>query len=156
MRPRGDRNHESAVRIFVCAVSFSAVVSAQAPDTQAILQRLDRLEAQNQELMAEIRALRQQLAPPAQAATQAAPPAEPAEAVTQQRIEVQQQQVAQLDQEKISSDHRLPLTLTGTLLFNTYWTGAGGGGADNPTTAPPGGPQSVSAGATFRQSVVGV
>ena len=49
----------------------------------------------------------------------------------------------------------MPLTLTGMLLANSFWTGKGGGGSDNPTIAPPGsGP--VDAGGTFRQSVMGV
>src|SRR5580658_2661889 len=75
-------------------------------------------------------------------------------ATVAERVEVQEQRTAQLDQEKISTEHKLPLTLTGMLLFNSFWTGKGGGGADNPTIAPPAsGP--VDAGATFRQSVLG-
>jgi hypothetical protein len=74
----------------------------------------------------------------------------------QEQVEVQQQRTAQLDQEKISTEHKLPLTLTGMLLANSFWTGkGGGGGAENPTiAAPTSGP--VDAGATFRQSVLGV
>ena len=68
---------------------------------------------------------------------------------------MQEQRTAQLDQEKISTEHKLPLTLTGMLLANAFWTGKGGGGSDNPTIAPPAsGP--VDAGGTFRQSVIGV
>ena len=74
----------------------------------------------------------------------------------EEQVEVQEQRTAQLDQEKISTEHKLPLTLTGMLLANTFWTGKGaGGGSDNPTIAPPAsGP--VDAGGTFRQSVIGV
>src|SRR5258708_1677621 len=42
----------------------TCIGQAQPADVQLILQRLDRLEAQNQELMAEIRALREQLGAP--------------------------------------------------------------------------------------------
>lgn len=147
------------------------------PEMQQVLQRLDRLEEQNRELMEELRALRTQLA-----ANQVAPAAQPAEATQQaaqappaaqteqaatgqaggtsqatlpDRVAVQEQRTAQLDQEKISTDHKLPLTLTGMLLENSFWTGKGGGGQANPTLAPAqAGP--VNAGATFRQTVLGV
>jgi hypothetical protein len=132
---------------------MAALAYAQTPDLQLVLQRLDRLEAQNQELMSEIRALRQQLG--AQNSQAAAQPA--SETTTEERVEVHDHQIAQLDQEKISTDHRLPLTLTGMLLVNTFWTGRNGGGADNPTIAPPPStPPAASGGATFRQSVLGV
>lgn len=134
------------------AVSFA---EAQTPDLQFVLQRLDRLEAQNQELMSEIRALRQQLGGTTPSAPEAAQPTP--EVKTEERVEVQGQQIAQLDQEKVSTDHRLPLTLTGMALFNAFWTGRNGGGADNPTVAaPPSTPPAASGGGTFRQSVVGV
>jgi hypothetical protein len=136
----------------------------QPADLQQVLQRLDRLEEQNRELMTELRALRQQLAAsqPAAPATQAAaalqeevaPDSAPA-APLQDQIEVQQQRTAQLDQEKISTEHKLPLTLTGMLLENSFWTGKGGGGGANPTIAPAE-PGPVNAGGTFRQSVLGV
>jgi hypothetical protein len=148
------------------------VASAQTPDLQAVLQRLDRLEAQNQELMAEIRALRQQLAaaPGSAPAAAAAAPANPETAAaanpetaaaanpqTADQAQVERNQISQLDQEKISTDHRMPLSLTGMLLFNSFWTGRGAGGADNPTTAAaPSTPPESSGGATFRQTVIGV
>jgi len=145
-------------------LAVASAASGQPPDLQAVLQRLDRLEEQNQELMAEIRALRQQLA--AASATpvgsSAAPPnpvspPAPANSETAEQAQVERNQISQLDQEKISTDHRMPLSLTGMLLFNSFWTGRGGGGADNPTiAASPSAPQESSGGATFRQSVVGV
>jgi len=146
---------ETKIGLYVFWVAGAAsLVQAQTPDLQMVLQRLDRLEAQNQELMSEVRALRQQLAgnsAPAEA-SQPTP-----EVKTEERVEVHDRQIAQLDQEKISTDHRLPLSLTGMLLFNSFWTGRNGGGADNPTiAAPPGTTPAASGGATFRQSVVGV
>src|SRR5579862_1101494 len=143
--------------ILLCVlVAFggTSLANAQTTDMQRVLERLDRLETQNQELLEEIRALRQQLGGPSQPRADA--PASDA-AKQEERVEVHQQRIAQLDQEKISTEHRLPLTLTGMLLFNTFWTGRGGGGADNPTTAAsPSTPLAASGGATFRQSVVGV
>ena len=132
----------------------TSLACAQTTDMQRVLERLDRLEAQNQELMAEIRALRQQLGAPSSPQGDAAASET---AKQQERVEVHQQQIAQLDQEKISTEHRLPLRLTGMLLFNAFWTGRGGGGSDNPTTAAsPSALLAASGGATFRQSVVGV
>jgi hypothetical protein len=150
------------------AIFASAVSLAQAqpsPDLQQVLERLDRLESQNRELMTEIRALRQQLdsakaapvSPPpvaAEAGAEGAPAATAAVPLSE-RVDVAEHRIAQLDQEKISSEHRLPMTLTGMLLFNSFWTGRGGGGVANPTIAPSAsGP--VNAGGTFRQSVVGL
>jgi hypothetical protein len=126
---------------------------------QEVMSRLDRLEAQNRDLMAEIRALREQLAvaPPA-SAPETAPQTADAEAPPQpvaERVAVAERRLADLDQSKVSSDHRLPVTLTGMLLFNTFLNGKGSGGADNPTVLPPNGAQ-ASAGGTFRQSVIGL
>ncbi len=138
--------------VLASAAAASPLNAQSSPELQQILQRLDRIESQNRELMAEVQALRQQLdaAKSVQPETTAADSAAIAD-----RVEVQDNRIAQQDQEKISSEHHLPVTLTGMLLFNTFWTGGGAGGSDNPTIAALNrGP--VDAGATFRQSVVGV
>jgi hypothetical protein len=142
----------------VALAAFASFAFAQpTPDMQQVLDRLDRLEAQNRELMSEVRALKDQLAA-VQPAPQSSPPeveaAMPA-APLQERVEVAERRLAQMDQEKISTDHRLPITLTGMLLFNTFWTGGNAGGFDNPTLAAAA-PGPVDGGATFRQSVVGM
>jgi hypothetical protein len=174
MPREGVRGQRSGVRMHVqrfllcgllaCATSpaFAQAppdLQKAAPDLQQVLQRMDRLEEQNRAMMAEIRALRQELAagkpaaPEAPTAEAAAANGEPAGTIPE-RVEVQEHRTAQLDQEKVSSDHRLPVTLTGMLLMNSFWTGKGGAG-DNPTIAPPT-PGSASGGATFRQSVLGL
>src|SRR5579863_48169 len=148
--------------LFASAVSLVQAQPVQAqpvqaqpsPDLQQVLERLDRLETQNRELMTEIRALRQQL-DSTKAAPENSPPAAQEPAPLADRVDVAEHRIAQQDQEKISSEHRLPVTLTGMLLFNSFWTGRGGGGQANPTIAPEtSGP--VNAGGTFRQSVVGL
>jgi hypothetical protein len=177
MGARAAGRQKSGVGSLLCAfAAIASLAGAQTPpDLQAILERLDRLEAQNQELMKEIRALREQLAgattgvttaaapaaaaqPPAQSDAQGATgtPTEAAATVAE-KVAVQQQQIAQLDQEKVSTDHRLPLSITGMVLFNGYWTGQGAGGAANPTTAAePSTPGQAAGGATFRQTVLGL
>ena len=167
MGRREVRSQKSEVRMHVrrfllCGLMAGAAsgLHAQnaAPELQQVLQRMDRLEEQNRAMMAEIRALRQELAAAKPAGTEAAVVAE-AEAgeekgTVPERLDVQEHRTAQLDQEKVSSDHRLPVTLTGMLLMNTYWTGKGAAG-DNPTLAPAV-PGAASGGATFRQSVLGL
>lgn len=151
--------------------SGSIARAQSSPELQQVLERLDRLEAQNRELLAEVHALQQQVAVAKQSPQPAAPePTAPtaqadngqaqpeATQSVQDRLTVQDHRIAQLDQEKVSSDHRLPVTLTGMLLMNTFYTGRGAG-ADNPTIAPPPNspaPLPASGGATFRQTVLGL
>jgi len=146
------------------------------PDLKEVLARLDRLENQNRELMDELRALRQQLgaaelspapaaatapAPPPAVEAVATPPNQPAvptsapAAPLEERVEVQEQRIAQMEQSKVSSEHRLPVTLTGMALFNAFMNGRGSGGQDNPTTASATVRQQ-DGGATLRQSVLGL
>ena len=171
MARREDRSQESEVRRLVrrfllCGLMVGVASGLQAqgtaPELQQVLQRMDRLEEQNRAMMAEIRALRQELAasrpageaPAAVVAEAAGEGASGDQGTVQERLDVQEHRTAQLDQEKVSSDHRLPVTLTGMLLMNSYWTGKGAAG-DNPTLAPLT-PGAASGGATFRQSVLGL
>jgi hypothetical protein len=109
--------------------------------------------------MAEIKALRLQLAasqpaPAPESAPQTAETGTPPQPLAE-RVDLTERRIADLDQSKISSEHRLPVSLTGMLLFNAFLNGKGSGGADNPVVLPPtGGP--ASGGATFRQSVIGL
>jgi hypothetical protein len=145
--------------LFLAVFAAGSLGAQQPPELREVIDRLDKLEAQNRELMAEIHALRLQLAaaspetaPPA--ATESADAANPAQPV-QDRVEVAERRIADLDQSKVSSEHRLPVTLTGMVLFNAFVNGKGAGGADNPTVLVPGTSQ-ASGGATFRQTVIGL
>jgi len=145
--------------VFLAAFAAKSLCAQQPPELQQVIERLDRLEAQNRDLMEEIRALRQQLAagqptPVPETAPQTAEAATPQRPLPE-RVEVAERRIAELDQSKISSEHRLPVSLTGMLLFNTFLNGKGSGGADNPTVLPPAG-VSAGGGATFRQSVIGL
>lgn len=170
--------HRVATPVMILLIGAATVASAQPPapasqaqppsgQMQQVLDRLDRLEQENRELMTELRALRAQLgtsnAPNTAANTAQAPAAAvqaaaaaPAQAPLEDRVAVEEQRTAQLDQEKISTDHKLPLTFTGMLLENTFWNGKGSAGGANPTIAPDLVAEgSAGAGATFRQSVIG-
>jgi hypothetical protein len=118
-------------------------------DLQAILERLERLEQQNRELTQEVRALRAELAESRQPDT---PPDEPSLA---ERMEVQERRVEEQAQTKVESGSKLPVRLTGMVVFNAFMNGSHSGTSDYPTTAALN-PGARTAGATVRQSVVGL
>jgi hypothetical protein len=127
----------------LCSLSIVPAWTQASPELRQILERLDRLEAQNQALTAEVHALREELA------ARGSPPAPPVE----ERLAVQETRTAELAETKVEAAHRLPLHITGMALVNTYFT-TNGGSAQYPTAVAPG--QSPSGGATFRQSIVGL
>jgi hypothetical protein len=156
-------------------MSFSgSSLSAQAPpsdsktDLQLILQRLDRLEQENRDLAQQVLALRSELAQsrgvttpsaPAPAAQSApAPEASPETSAPQapldQRVAIQEQRTADLEQSKVGAAHQLPITLTGMVLFNGFLNGRSNTGFEYPTVAAPNIGASGS-GATVSQSILG-
>src|SRR5262249_54309200 len=112
-----------------------------------------RLEAQNQELLTEIKALREQLGRSSQAVSSPTAPVV-ADVPTEDRVEVQERRIAEMDQAKVGSDHRLPVSLTGMVLFNAFLNGKGAGGGQYPVLAS--GVRQSSAGGSFRQSLIGL
>lgn len=165
--------------------SFPGLSSAQAPrsqeppsngktDLQLILERLDRLEQENRDLAAQVSALRSELAaargvapsnPPATEARAtpaetpspdaASPPPQTASVPLDERVAVQEQRTADLEQTKVETAHRLPVTLTGMVLFNSFLNGRYSGGYEYPLTASPVSGASGS-GATLSQSILGL
>jgi hypothetical protein len=131
-----------------CLLLPLAATAQQQPDLRQVIDRLDRLEAQNQELMKEIRALRNQLA-----ATRETPDIPP-EPIAEERAEIQERRIAELDQSKVGADHRLPITLSGTVLFNAFRNGTGSGGAQYPVVAST--TRRASAGGSMRQTILGL
>ena len=120
------------------------------PEVQKILERLDKLEKQNQELMTEIQALRQELAESA-----AVTPAATVTPTLAERMAVQESRTAELAQAKIETSQRVPVSLTGMVLFNAFRNGRYGGGLQDPVTAGIAA-GSANTGATFRQTVLGL
>jgi hypothetical protein len=135
------------------------------PQIAAILERLDRLESENRTLIEEVRALRARLEgaatapapapraemapPPVAAAPEAAPPP-----TVEERLDVQEQRIAEQAQTKVEASQRFPIRLTGMALFNTYYNSPTSGSAQYPVTASAPGPRS--AGATLRQTIIGL
>jgi hypothetical protein len=126
------------------------------PDLQKIFDRLDRLEDDNHKLLDEIHALRSELA----AARSTEPPVAagqegPAPAAADERLAVQESRTAELEQSKVASSQRFPISLTGMLLFNAFANGRSSGGAQDPVAAGPG-PLGATDGATVRQTILGL
>jgi hypothetical protein len=143
------------------ALASGANAQQSSPEMREILDRLIRLEAQNRELIDEVRSLREQLG--GTGTVQSRGPTEepqtadvvPLAAPLAERVEVTEQRVAELDQTRVASENKFPVTLTGMLLVNSYWNGPASVGAQYPVVVPPTGSTS-GAGATFRQSVIGL
>lgn len=136
---------------------FPLLLHAQQPtEFQRIMQRLDQLERENRDLADEVHALRAEIAgarPPAPA-----PPETPinvSAAPIDERIAVQEQRTAELAQTKVEAAQRMPVTLTGMVLFNSFLNSGANGGAQDPLMAAQ--TNSVSGGgASLSQSIVGL
>lgn len=155
-------------------------VGLQANDLQSIMQRLDRLEKQNdrlekqnEELTAAIRQLSAQLGaslsalpaasgegadvsqpPDVPQTTDASPTAIPPPTVAE-RMDVQENRTEELAQSKVGTTQRMPVSLTGMVLFNAFENGRYGGTGEYPVTAQLNSAP-ASTGATFRQTVIGL
>jgi len=153
---------------YLILVLIPVLLPAQSKtDLQQILKRMDRLEQENRNLADELHALREELAtvhpvpspagPSNQQATTrenisgtASTPAPPVE----ERLEIQEKQVADLAQTKVQAAQRMPITLTGMVLFNGFLNGQAAGSQD-PVVASTSGNVSGS-GASLSQSIIGL
>ncbi len=136
------------------------------PEIAAILERLDRLEQENRVLIDEVRALRARLegaemtnpkplpgGEPAARAVPTEPEAAPAPTI-EERLDIQDQRIAEQAQTKVEASQRFPIRIAGMAVFNAYSNSRTAGGAEYPVTGSP--PDVRSAGATFRQTILGL
>ena len=120
---------------------------------QRILERLAALEDQNRHLVEEVHALRQEVVA-SRPATQPAPET----AVTAQtppldeRVDVAERRIEEQAQTKVEAAHKLPITLTGMLLFDAF-SNSESYGTQNYFNVPTG---PSSSGGTLRQSSIGL
>jgi hypothetical protein len=135
----------SSLLLFIPLIP-AMLMAQDAPDMKSVLERLDRLERQNHELLEELHALRTELKIPA--VSQAEPNAAP---VTEQ-LQVQNTRIEELQETKVGASQRFPISITGMALFNLFANGRNG--SDQPSIAAQT-PGANSTGATFRQSVIG-
>jgi hypothetical protein len=147
---------------FAVVLFFPAFLHAQtSPEMARILDRLDRLEAQNHELLEEIRSLRAELGSagnghittPANPST-AEVGTPPAPVSVEQRLEIQEQRTDEMAQSKVESSQKFPLRLTGMALFNAFSNSRQSGGSEYPTIASATGVSHD--GATVRQTILGL
>ena len=161
------QTHLHSLRNWPCATLillgfFASAASAQTTSEDAgtlrqILERLDRLEQQNRELMAEVGSLRKELAAahtgsvtePAGGESEKTAPADLAE-----RVEVQERRLEEQAQTKVESSQHFPVRITGMALFNSYLN-SNSAAYNVPAVVAPGG-GAVTGGATMRQTVIGL
>jgi hypothetical protein len=110
---------------------------------EEVARKLERLEQENQKLVEEIRALREQLTALA-------------EAQIVEQVQVNTQRTEDLAQTKVEASEKLPVTLEGMVLMNTYWNSQPTGGTENPTLLPADPDSGRTYGATLRQSLIGL
>lgn len=118
-------------------------------DLGQIMQRLDRLERQNQSLAEEVRQLRQELA---EVRGQPQPP--PTAPALEEKVAVNESRVEELAQSKVEASQRFPIRVTGMALFNGFLNGKASGGQQYPTFAWPG--RQASGGGSFYQTTIGL
>ena len=141
-----------AVKCAALLLAISSLCAAQ--EMKEILDRLNRLEEQNRELLQEVRDLRHQQISSHAAASPAPAAGAEASAPVAEKLAVEDQRVADLDQTKVGTEQRFPISLTGTVLFNAFLNGRNSGGQMNPVVAGETA-GAAGAGASLRQTVLG-
>ena len=125
-----------------------AAAPQSSPDMQKIIERLDKLEEENHQLLDEIHQLRGEL-------TAAGSAPQPAAAPVDEQLAVEASRTAELEQSKVSASQRFPISLTGLLLFNAVENGRSGGGSEYPVAAGLV-PSAATDGAAVRQTILGL
>jgi hypothetical protein len=136
---------------FVAAIT-SPLCAQSGGDMKAVLDRLERLERQNQELIEEVRALRSEvLALRTVEELQPAPEATP----LPERVTVAERRIEEHSESKVESGQKLPIRLTGMVLFNAFLNGRFSGTDEYPRVAALNAGNRFS-GAMLRQSIIGL
>ena len=150
------RSMKVACPILTLLLAPPGVRAQEKTDLQQILQRLDRLEQENLKLADEVHALRTELAASrGQPVEGQSTPPPPPEAPVEERVQVAEQRVADLSQEKVEASQRFPVSLTGMVLFNAFLNGKNAAGDEDPTTASATSGHTTN-GATIAQTVLGL
>ena len=95
---------------------------------------MDQLEKDNQALLEEVRALRQQVSGLTTPAPDAAQPQTQAQN-NDDRESVQENRIDELAQTKVEASQKFPIRITGMALFNASVNGRFNGNAENPLVA---------------------
>jgi len=141
--------------VSVLAIGIAAPAFSQnSPDLQKVLDRLQQLEEQNRQIVAEIHALRTELIERNQVTEGAESPSPPRPPLNE-RMDVEESRTAELAQSKVEASQKFPISLTGMLLFNAFSNGKFSGTAQDPTAAALN-RGTASSSASFRQTVLGL
>jgi hypothetical protein len=137
----------------------TAAYAQTAPQVQEILSRLDQLERDNQSLLEEVRALRQEVStlrsqPPGESSPGVSQSSTP-QAAAQDRQAVDENRIDELAQTKVEASQKFPIRITGMALFNASVNGRFNGDAENPLVASPI-PGEMTGDGTLRQSTLGL
>jgi hypothetical protein len=122
------------------ALAVLLAIPLPGQDLAAILARLEKLESENRELKQEVKQLRDLVE---------GKPSVP------ERLDIVERRVEEQASIKVEAANRFPVTLTGMALFQTFYNTKGSNTLDVPTTAAAT-PGRAAAGATLRQSVIGL
>jgi hypothetical protein len=126
-------------RLLLLAIACFVPTFAQS-DYAAILARLDKLEQENRALTEKVAELERRL-------VGAAP--------IEERLDIQERRTEELAQSKVEASQRLPISITGMLLFNAFLNSRHNGVNDFPTLASAA-PVPRTGGASARQTVLGL
>ena len=147
--------------LLAAALFWPLAATAQSPpDMARILERLDRLERENQALAEQVKQLSARLdgaaSTPAPAAAPAASPAAeaPPKLTPEDRLDIAERRIEEQAQTKVEASQKFPIRLTGMALFNAFANSKQSGGSDYPIVASAPGPGHD--GATVRQSIIGL
>jgi hypothetical protein len=142
------------VLLFCCPI----LLTAQTPDLQNILERLDRLERENRELAREVQDLRGQLVAvrgnASGGAGSTSTSAAAAVADLNEKVEIQGARIEEQAQTKVEASQKFPIQIAGMALFNSFLNSRQNGGSEYPTAAGGTGPER--AGATLSQTIIGL
>ena len=133
--------------VMCCLLSPGLLAAQASPEIREILDRIQRLEAQNRALADEVHQLRQELASAHGAATQPAP-------TLAEKVAVQESRTEELAQSKVGASQHFPIRVTGMALFNAFRNSKGSGGEQYPTYAWLG--SQASGGGSLRQTTIGL
>ena len=139
---------------------LSAQRAANTNSVEAIAQRLDQLERQNTDLLEQISAMRRELdelkRPASAGAADAGIPAQSSAGTLDEKVENQADLLAEQNQVKIESSQRLPVRLTGMVLFNAFKNTAHNMPGEQYTRYAQVARSPSEAGASLRQTVIGL
>ena len=140
--------------LLLLGLALPASLGAQTAEIGQILQRLDKLEQENRDLAAQVRQLQTELASAQPSAATDAQPAAP-NPTLEERVTIQEHRLEEQAQTKVEASEKFPIRITGMALFNAYLNSRYGGGAEYPTAAAFS-PSPQAAGATVRQTIIGL